>query len=163
MSKNTFKALFPLAAIFLLTLAGAAWAGESTNASRGLTLAGGPLALHGYDPVAYFEDGAPRRGVARFSAKHEGAVYRFASRENLETFEREPAKYAPQFGGFCAYGVSVGKKFDGDPEVFAIVGGKLYLNLNPEIQATWEKDVEGNVAKAEERWRKIRDQPAGSL
>ena len=163
MSKKTFKAVLPLAAIFLLTLAGAAWAGDATNVSSGLTLAGGPLALHGYDPVAYFEDGVPRRGVAKFSAEHGGAVYRFASRENLETFERKPAKYLPQFGGFCAYGVSVGKKFDGDPEVFAIVDGKLYLTLNPEIHATWEKDLEGNVAKAKEQWRKIQDQPVGSL
>ncbi len=160
---NTSKALLLLTAALLLTLTGSALAGESTSASNGLTLAGGPLAIHGYDAVAYFTTGEARRGLAKFSAEHGGAAYRFASQENLDAFTRSPGKYAPEFGGYCAYGVSVGKKFDGDPEVFKIVDGKLYFNLNPEIQATWEKDLRGNIAKAGHQWQTIQDKPASSL
>ena len=167
MYRNTSKTMLPLAAL-LLTLASVALTGtlaadESTSASNGLTLAGGPLAIHGYDAVAYFTTGEPRRGLAKYSAKHAGVAYRFASKENLKTFKRDPEKYAPQFGGFCAYGVSVGKKFDGDPEVFKVVDGKLYFNLNPDIKATWEKDVPGNIAKAGRQWREIHDKPASAL
>ena len=129
-----------------------------------MTAAGGPLAIHGFDAVSYF-DGMPRRGLAQHSSLWNGAVYRFASKDNLKRFEKnmKPGKFAPQFGGFCAYGVSVGKKFDGDPEVYKIVNGKLYFNLNPEIKRTWEKDVAGNVRKAEKQWTKIADKSAASL
>lgn len=151
---------------FLLTsvvLSSSALAAESTNTSAGLTLAGGPLAIRGYDPVAYFKSGEARRGAAQFEVLHEGAVYRFLSRENLTAFERNPEKYAPQYGGFCAYGVAVGKKFDGDPEVFEIIDGKLYFNLNPEIKATWKEDTAGNIRKADQQWPTIRNRAAGSL
>lgn len=126
------------------------------NVSTGLTASGHPLALHGYDPVSYFRGGLPTVGSARFTATHAGAAFRFASAEHKQLFEKQPQRYLPQFGGFCAYGVSVKQKFDGDPRVFAIVDGKLYLNLNPSIQAIWNKNVAGNIRKANTQWKTVR-------
>lgn len=163
MTRYIPKALFSVAAALLLTLAGNAMAEDSTNTSRGLTAAGGALAVHGYDTVSYFTEGKAQRGVAEFSVNHEGAVYRFVSEKNQKAFTRNPNKYLPQFGGFCAYGVAVGKKFDGDPEVFKIVKGKLYLNLNPDIQATWEGELSGNIGKADDMWKSIREKSVSSL
>ena len=89
--------------------------------------------------------------------KHDGAVYQFASEENKRRFETDPARYAPQYGGFCAYGAALGKKFDGDPLAFKVVDGKLFLNLDKEIQAKWAEDIPGNIAKANQQWKRIRD------
>lgn len=152
----------PFAYILLTSLAvvSGARAQETQNISAGLTAAGAPLAIHGFDPVAYFTVGLPTEGSAKFTATHKGAAYRFASAANKSAFERNPAQYLPQFGGFCAFGVTVEKKFDGDPRVFAIVDGKLYLNLHPEIQAMWHKDTRGNIKKAGRLWAAVRSTPA---
>jgi YHS domain-containing protein len=148
-----------------LSLAGAlpALAADELNVSRGLTAAGAPLALHGYDPVAFFTVAAPTAGRAELSAVHEGATYYFASRENLEAFEADPDRYAPAFGGFCTFGVAVGKKFDGDPRYWTVSGDRLYLNLNREIFEQFNEDVAGNIAKAEKNWKKIEHEPVGEL
>jgi YHS domain-containing protein len=130
-------------------------AADEINAVPGLSVAGAPLALHGYDPVAYFTEGQPALGSDKLVHIHEGVAYRFASQAHLDAFKKEPARYVPQYGGFCAYGVAVGKKFDGDPRLWNIDGGKLYLNLNEEIYETFLKDVESNVAKADGNWPKI--------
>lgn len=129
---------------------------HDVNLAAGMTLAGAPLAIHGYDPVAFFTEGKARLGDARHTVAHEGAAYRFVSEANRRSFERNPSRFLPQYGGFCAYGVSVGAKFDGDPRVFAVVDGKLYFNLNPEIQKTWEEDRAGNIRKADDTWPGIR-------
>ena len=139
------------------------FAHDEVNVNASLTGASKPLALHGYDPVAYFTVGLPTLGSAKFTATHRGAAYRFASAANKSAFEANPAHYLPQFGGFCAYGVSVGKKFDGDPRVFEIVDDKLYLNLNPDIQATWRKDTAGNLKKAASQWSQVRGTAVGEL
>ena len=139
----------------LVLTAGVAFAVAETNISTGLTLKGPGLAAHGYDVVAYFTTGQPTLGRADFSTVYSNATYRFASQEHLEAFQKEPAKYVPQFGGFCAFGVSVGAKFDGDPSLWRIVDGKLYLNLNREIQKKWQEDIPGNIKKAEGNWQRI--------
>ena len=146
----------PLAAAFALTLAVPALAVDEVNVSTGATVPGPGLAVHGHDVVAYFSHGAPTLGSAEFSHVHEGATYRFASQANLDAFEADPAKYVPAYGGFCAYGVAVGKKFDGDPRFWKVVDGRLYLNLNGDIQATWLEDVPGHIAEADENWTEIR-------
>ncbi|MEM7224399.1 MAG: YHS domain-containing (seleno)protein [Pseudomonadota bacterium] len=138
-------------------------AGPDVNVSSGLTAKGPGLAVHGYDVVAYFTDGQPTVGRAKFSTVHNDATYRFASRANLEAFEDNPEAYLPQYGGFCAYGVAVGAKFDGDPQLWEIVDGKLYLNLNEEIQAIWEKDVPGYVEDANDHWKNIADKTPEEL
>jgi YHS domain-containing protein len=133
----------------------AAFASDEVNVSRGATLPGPGLAVHGFDVVAYFTEGRPTPGSAEHSVAHGGATYRFASAENLAAFEADPERYVPAYGGFCAYGVSVGKKFDGDPRLWRIEAGRLYLNLNPKIQKTWLEDVDGNIEKADRQWGRI--------
>lgn len=140
-----------------------AFAADEINTTNGITAAGAPLALHGYDPVAYFTEGAPTPGHADHAVVHEGAAYYFASAENQKAFVRDPARYSPAFGGFCAYGVSVGKKFDGDPRYWTVHEDRLYLNLNAEIARKFEADVPGAVAKAGKQWRKIEHAAIGDL
>lgn len=120
-------------------------------------------AMGGYDPVAYFTDGKAVRGNGHHVAVFEGATYLFTSEDHKERFEANPGTYVPSFGGYCAYGVSVGKKFVGDPEVWKIVDQKLYLNLDTDIQAEWEKDMPGNIGKADANWLKIRDAAPSDL
>ena len=151
------------AALLLLGVASTATAGNDVNTSTGMTLAGAPLAIHGYDPVAYFTESKARVGMAKFTATHNGAAYRFVSQANKEAFERNPRRYVPQYGGFCAFGVSVGAKFDGDPTLWRVVDNKLYLNLNPDIQANWLKDIPGNITKADQNWTRIRDKAPAEL
>jgi YHS domain-containing protein len=121
------------------------------------------IALHGYDPVAYFTVGAPTKGNASFTAKYEGASYFFASAENLKKFKANPAAFAPQFGGFCAMGVALEKKLDGDPAVWKIVDGKLYLNVNADVSVAWQRDIPGNLEKANDYWPEIKGKTPASL
>lgn len=115
----------------------------------------GALAVDGYDPVAYFTQGKPVEGSKQHALEWNGATWRFASAENRAAFEKEPAKYAPQYGGYCAWAVSQGYTADADPEAWTIVDGKLYLNYNHEVMGTWKKDVPGNIAKADVNWPKL--------
>ncbi len=121
------------------------------------------IALHGYDPVAYFTVGAPTKGNASFTAKYEGASYFFASAENLKKFKANPAAFAPQYGGFCAMGVALEKKLDGDPAVWKIVDGKLYLNVNADVSVAWQRDIPGNLEKANDYWPEIKGKTPASL
>lgn len=158
------KFIVYIAALLALVLTSGAMAqNHDLNVSAGLTAQGAPLALRGYDPVSYFVSGEPRPGKAEFSTAHGGATYRFGSKQNLQRFESDPDRYLPQYGGFCAYGVSVGAKFDGDPLVWKIVDGKLYLNLNPEIQKAWDADISGAIRKADGHWPKIRNAAPDTL
>lgn len=126
------------------------------TAPGGVLVAGKPapgLAVHGYDPVAYFTESKPVQGVANCAIVHNGATYRFASREHRVTFAANTTRYAPQYGSFCSWGVSKGKLFDVDPaNGWTIVDGKLYLNFNADIQKVWEKDSSGYITKAERNW-----------
>ena len=153
----------PLALAFGLALAAPALAVDEVNVSTGATVPGPGLAVHGHDVVAYVTAGAPTLGSAEFSAVYEDATYRFASAENLAAFEADPAKYVPAYGGFCAYGVAVGKKFDGDPRFWKVVDGRLYLNLNRDIQAKWTEDIPGNIVEANANWAEIRTVAVGDL
>jgi YHS domain-containing protein len=128
-----------------------------------LNVQDGGVAVHGYDPVAYFTIGKPTPGKADFTATYEGATYRFASAENLALFRKDPARYAPQYGGWCAYGVAKGAKADGDPNVWKVVDGKLYLNVTPHIGRKWSKNIPGYLKESEREWPKIKDTPADKL
>lgn len=110
------------------------------------------VAVGGYDAVSYFRDGEPRPGKAEFAVDWQGVGWRFASAENLSAFQASPEKYAPQYGGYCAYAVSKGATAKGDPLAWTIAGGKLYLNYSPAVRATWRSDVAGNIAKADANW-----------
>lgn len=113
------------------------------------------LALSGYDAVGYFTQGKPVEGKAAFKTTYKGAEFRFASAANLAKFKANPAAYAPQFGGYCAWAVSQGYTASGDPQVWKIVGGKLYVNYNREIGNKWEKNIPGFIASANKNWPKI--------
>ncbi len=144
------------ASLFVAAAApGIAFAADEHNVSTGGTLAGPGLAVHGYDTVSFFS-GKPMLGSDKFAVAHNGATYRFASQAHLDAFNADPAKFEPAFGGFCAYGAALGKKFDGDPNYWRVVDGKLYLNLNADIQAKWSEDVAGNIKTADGNWSRIK-------
>ena len=113
------------------------------------------LAVSGYDPVAYFTEGKPVQGSSSFEHEWNGATWRFANAKNLEAFKADPEAYAPQYGGYCAWAVSQGYTASADPNAWRIVGKKLYLNYDREVQKTWEKDAAGNIVKADENWPKV--------
>jgi YHS domain-containing protein len=115
------------------------------------------LAVSGYDPVAYFTDGKPVEGSSDYEYEWKGATWRFASAANLAAFKMDPEKYAPQYGGYCAWAVSQGYTASADPDVWRIVDGKLYLNYSKDIQQKWEKDIPGNISKADTNWPKVLD------
>ncbi len=117
-------------------------------------------AVEGYDVVAYFTEGRPVEGSADFSHRWRGAEWRFASAEHRDLFAANPEKYAPQYGGYCAYAVSQGATAGIDPKAWKIVDGKLYLNLNVSIQKRWLADVPGFIAKADVNWPKLVDDPS---
>lgn len=110
------------------------------------------VALGGYDPVTYFADGAPRKGDAKIEATFNGALYHFVSQDNRATFEKEPTRYAPAYGGYCGYAASVGKVRPADPLIWSIVDGQLIVQHTNGADELWKKDVAGNKAKADKYW-----------
>jgi YHS domain-containing protein len=108
----------------------------------------------GYDVVSYTQ-GGPKKGDAKFAASYNGAKWYFSSAENMKAFEASPAKYAPAFGGYCAYAVANGVTAKGDPLLWKIVGGRLYLNLNKQAYKRWNDDIPGNIASGNANWPKV--------
>jgi YHS domain-containing protein len=113
------------------------------------------FAIRGYDPVAYFTDGKPVRGKKEFEFEYNGARWLFASAANQQAFSAEPEKYLPQYGGYCAYGMSHGYAAPIEPDAWSIVDGKLYLNYNLDVRKEWNKDIPGYISKADVNWPKI--------
>ncbi len=113
------------------------------------------VAIRGYDPVAYFDVGRPERGRSKHSHEWMGATWRFASAERRDRFAADPERYAPRYGGYCAYAVSQGTTAPIDPEAWKIVDGRLYLNKSPRVQELWEQDVPGHIARADANWPRI--------
>ena len=116
------------------------------------------LALQGYDPVAYFTDNRPVKGDAKITATYRGATYRFASAEHKKMFEANPAKYEPQFGGFCGYAASINKVAPIEVEYFQIIDGRLILQHNEKAWNLWIKDVSGNLKRADQNWPALVEQ-----
>ncbi len=114
-------------------------------------------AIDGTDPVSYFEEGRPIEGDSAFTHEWNGATWRFASTANRDRFAAEPEAYAPQYGGYCAWAVSQGYTASTDPEAWAIVDRKLYLNYSLSVQEKWERDIPGNIASAEKNWPSVLD------
>ena len=110
------------------------------------------VAIHGYDPVAYFNQGKPVEGSDAFTFKWRGALWRFVSAADRDAFAASPEKYAPQFGGYCAWAVSQGYTADIDPNAWKVVNGKLYLNYDKEVQKKWEANLAANISAAEVKW-----------
>ncbi|MBI1392823.1 MAG: YHS domain-containing protein [Alphaproteobacteria bacterium] len=143
-------------AISLAVLASlaAAFAGPAVAADKSGVYTGrlSNLAVDGHDPVAYFEAGAPTKGSADYQYTYNGAEWRFASQANLDAFKANPDAYAPQYGGYCAWAVSQGYTARGNPNNWTIRNGKLYLNYNDKVQATWSTDPDGFIRLADGNW-----------
>lgn len=109
------------------------------------------LAVSGYDVVSYFsDDGVPVEGTEDFTVRYEGYDYRFATEDNAKAFIEEPAKYAPAYGGYCAWAIGANDALaPGDPQVYEIVDGTLYLNFNEDVQGRWQADIPGFIEKAD--------------
>ena len=120
-------------------------------------------ALRGYDPVSYHTIGRPVMGNGNHVSQYQGQHYLFISKESKAKFDKNPRKYAPAYGGWCAFGVAVNKKFHADPLVWEIVDGRLYVNLDNKIKGMWLKDVSGNIEKADKNWKKIKSKSTTSL
>ena len=114
-------------------------------------------AIDGYDPVAYFKEGKPVKGIEQFSFKWNDANWIFLNQQNLDSFKMDPIKFAPQYGGYCAYGVSEDHKSPTDPQAWTIVEGKLYLNYNLKVKEMWNKDQAKRIMDADKNWLLLRN------
>ena len=139
---------------FIIASAAPSLAEKVISAPEVYTATKEKLALSGYDPVAYFVAGAPTKGLAEVSTQHQGVTWRFANEANKAAFLAQPAKYAPQYGGYCAYAVSQGYTASADPTVWEIVDGKLYLNYNRSVGVSWSKQARAYIASGDANWAK---------
>ncbi|RKT32574.1 hypothetical protein BXY70_1922 [Roseovarius halotolerans] len=155
--------ILTMASAATLTLATFANAADEYNVVNGYTLSGHPLGLHGVDPVSMFGDQGPVVGDATHAMTHDGIDYYFATAKAKQAFEANPAAYLPQFGGFCAYGVFVDKKLDGDVRYADIVEGKLYLFVNAAILEKYREDPQAVIAGANAKWPGIVHTPVSDL
>lgn len=119
--------------------------------------------LAGHDAVAYFTENKPVLGSKDFTAVHNNAIYLFSSAKNRDMFVSNPEKYAPAYGGFCAYGATFGKKFEVDGKAFEIVDGKLYVNKNLSVYEAWRKDIPKHIHEANTEWPEIEFVAASDL
>jgi len=115
------------------------------------------VAINGYDPVAFFAENMAVQGTDQYKHEWNGTTWQFKNAANRDTFKSNPEKYAPQFGGYCAYGMSENHKTPTEPQAFTIVDDKLYLNYNMDVLKMWRKDTKGRIAKAETNWTSLKD------
>lgn len=147
--------------------ADANWPGlvSRNGVSGGKTLVftdGKGLALEGYDPVSYFTEGKPTMGDQKIEGTYNGALYHFVSQKHRETFENNPTKYAPAYGGYCGYAASIGKVRPANPLIWSIVRGKLIVQHTKDADDLWKKDIAGNKAKADKYWPLLIEAKAGT-
>ena len=152
-----------IAASFALLLAYPVLAADEYNTTSGVTTTGYKLGMHGMDPVELSTRRALSEGIANHTVVHDGVAYYFISAATAAKFEASPDRYLPQFGGFCAYAIALGKKFDGDPKYADIVDGKLYLFVNAEIYDTYRKDAAAIIANAHQKWPEIKSTAVDDL
>ncbi|MEW8506564.1 MAG: YHS domain-containing (seleno)protein [Candidatus Thiodiazotropha sp.] len=133
------------------------WAGVDTGTDDN------DVILAGYDTVAYHTEGKAVPGSTKFTAVYNDAIYHFSSATNRDLFKENPQKYAPVYGGYCAYGATLGKKFQVNGKAFKVVDGKLYVNKNLQVYDIWRKDIPGNLRKADEQWLNIENIAADKL
>ncbi len=163
MIKNSIKMSRP----FAFLLGAIAWAYASAMISTVAHAAGGGtsdssvfvsegVAIRGADAVAYFSQGERVDGSSEFTAEYDGAVWQFSSAENRDLFVGDPDKYAPAYGGYCAYALSLGAhKVATDPDAWTIVDGRLYLNKTLRMRTLWQGDIPGRIQKADANWAKL--------
>jgi len=143
--------------IFTVSLATSVFASNDTETDANQVI------LAGHDAVAYFTQGKPVLGSSEFTSVYNDAIYRFSTSGNRDLFKSNPEKYAPAYGGFCAFGATFGKKFEIDGKAFEVVDGKLYVNKNLEVYAAWKKDIPKHLDQANKQWPKIKNVAAEEL
>ena len=150
----TFSRRFLLAAALAAPVAALAghYAIAPATAAKPEIFAPGGKAIRGYDPVAYFTEGKPVAGKPDFTHKWKGATWYFASAANRDRFRQDPERWAPQYGGYCAYGVAQGYAVKIEVDQWSVVDGKLYLNYDRSVQRTWKRDIPGYIRKADGNW-----------
>lgn len=113
------------------------------------------LAIGGYDPVAYFTEQRPVWGNSKYTHQWQGVTWQFDSETNKKLFAANPEKYAPQYGGYCAYAVAKGAIAQGDPNSWSVIDNKLYLNYSPAIKQRWSNNINGYTSRADANWPKL--------
>jgi YHS domain-containing protein len=151
-----------IAFAFAIAFSATAWAGpQYIDSSK--------FAVSGYDTVSYFDlkqsaigtpQASPLPGKTSITAEYNGATFAFATEENRKRFLANPAKFAPQYDGHCAFGVAKGGKVPGNPKLWRIVDGKLYLNIKDTVVSQWEEDIPGNIRSAQKNWKKLEKKAA---
>lgn len=141
-------------ACLVLCFLNAVLASDAFSSQAEVNLDDEGFVLHGYDPVSYFDD-APAPGDHSFQASYKEMNFKFSSASNKEKFLNSPSRYLPAYGGYCAFGVRMGSKFDIDPEAFEIVDGKLYVLLNRATEEMWIEDTQRNIEIANRLWPSI--------
>ena len=114
------------------------------------------VAIFGYDPIAYFAEIKPVKGLAEFHPEYQGSTFYFSPAANRDTFTANPDTFAPQYGGYCAFGMAKGYKATIDPAAFAVVGDKLYLDYSETVRSQWVSDIPGYIHKATANWPQVR-------
>ena len=135
--------------LFSITIAATAQKSEVFNTPDG--------AIHGYDPVAYFKENKPVKGNEKYSLTWKSATWHFVSQQNLDAFKANPEMYAPQYGGYCAYGLADGHKATTEPDAWLISDGKLYLNYNKDVQVKWKMKQAEYIQTANKNWPALKD------
>jgi YHS domain-containing protein len=148
-----YRGLFSLIVALALSLGATPAAfGDSPQTPVAPVNSAGGVGLKGYDAVAYFSSGKPTLGLDQYSYTWKGTIYRFASAAHLESFKADPRKYLPQYGGYCAYAISIDRIADIDPSRWAIVDGKLYLNNNFFSQSLWSLNKSARIISGDRNW-----------
>ena len=150
----TLSRRFLLAAALAAPVAAVAgyYAITPATAAKPEIFAPGGKPIHGYDPVAYFTQGKPVAGKPEFTEKWKGATWHFSSAANRDRFRSDPERWAPQYGGYCAYGVAQGYAVKIEVDQWSVVDGKLYLNYDRSVQRTWKRNIPGYIRKADKNW-----------
>jgi YHS domain-containing protein len=143
------------AAIRILAFVVLVFSAGAAHAEKPEIFADKGVAINGYDPVAYFTEKKPVKGNPQFSLDWKGAKWLFASAANRDTFKADPAKYAPQYGGYCAFGASEGYAVKTEPDAWTVHDGKLYLNYNTTVRTKWSEDIPGRIKRGDENWPAI--------
>jgi len=144
------KKMLSLAVIILAVM-------THVHAQKAEVYSPGGKAIKGYDPVAFFTDSKPVMGADSLSYSWNGATWLFSSRQNLQRFKADPEKYAPQYGGYCAYGTSQGHKAPAEIDTWTILNDKLYFNYNKKVKEIWVKDQPGYIQKADKQWPELKN------
>ena len=150
MKRLLMKQLLIIAVVFIST-------SSIVQAQKSPVYAPNGIALEGYDAVAFFTQSKPVKGSASFSYNWEGAKWLFADKADLEKFRESPTKFAPQYGGYCAYGVSQGHKAPVQTDTWTILNNKLYFNYNSKVKETWVKNQSEYIDQANKKWPSVMD------